>query len=317
MPFVANDISNFLVGQYFTSTNTLRNTTQRISNVYAEESYIGMVKLTNLDYNSVISQNLIIDNLTYVNSEFEYPHELVITTQLATAGSYDITMNDVTFRNLTFIRGGKLMNFRHQTSKTLKINGLVIEDVTLAGIFVESFDENSYMNFTKIQINNFSTSNVFGGTTSLINVFKGAILDVYDSEFTEVSNSFQGAVAYAGSRLAQASFHNSNFTHNYAVEGSVFASGSESNIACHNCIITQNFAVISGVAKVNADGMFSFYDSSIYQNDAMIAPVSEIFSTQLISILNNSTVTNNRVLSKEQVLSQILTRGNVPSNNLI
>ena len=247
----------------------------------------------------------LINNHHWVNG-----FELLNIYNLATAGSYTIEMNDITFRNISSDRESKLMYLQHQLDNPVVINNLNINDINFAGISVESYDSNQFGNETKVIINNMNASNVNGKSRSLFQINTGANVEVTGATIYYVNNYDEGAVMHAAKENAIGIFRSSNFYNNTSIEGGVFSSEHRSDIKWYDWQFTNNFALTSGVFKVGGDGMFEAYNSIFTKNKGLNTIISEIFSTQLQSIVNNCTFTENIKLSSAQVSEEILTQGN-------
>lgn len=91
------------------------------------------------------------------------------------------------------------MNLQQQADIALSIRNIEISDIVFLGITIESYNTNDFHNFTLVDIEKITATNVDGRTHSLLSVNKGAKVVVRNSTFSHVSNIGKGAVAYAGS----------------------------------------------------------------------------------------------------------------------
>ena len=298
-----------LLRYYYTNTSTSVNSVQTFNDILIDDSTVTFLDLTKSDYSTAVTQSLVLTNFTYQNHQSESSSDLFKIYNLATAGSYTIELNDITFSNLTFNKESKLMHLQHQLDTSLVINNLKVSDIKFAGITIESFRLNEFSNSTRVIINNMTAFNVDGKSRSLININTGANVEIVDSVFYYVGNYDKGAVMYAGKESAVATFRSSTFYNNTSVEGGVFSSDSQSNIKWYNWTFTNNFAINSGVIKVGEDGQFEFYNSNMNNNKALTGVISEIFSTQLESVVDNWSISNNVQLSSDLINQNILTLG--------
>ncbi|CAI2362327.1 unnamed protein product [Moneuplotes crassus] len=301
--------TNFVLKSDYTSEGSSPNNTQTIKNVHIDESTVSIYSVSNPDSQTNVTQSLSISNVTYENSSSDYSFDLFKIFKMSTVGTYTVTIEDVSFSNLTYAKESKLMYLQQQLKSPVVITNLNVSDVIFAGITIEAFESNEIYNKTHVAITNMKASNVDGYSRSLINLYKGADIEIIDSEFSFIGNYAKGAVLSGGRDRAVATFINSSFWNNTSVEGGVFSTESESNVKCYNCTFTNNFAISGGVVKVDADGIFEFYNSTIEKNYALAGAFSELFSSQTESIINNCSVTSNFGLTKDEIATDILPQG--------
>lgn len=149
---------------------------------------------------------------------------------LATTGTYDIELSDISFQNLTFRRESNLMHLQHTLVNPVVITNLTISDIDFAGITIEEFEPGDLEGKTYVQIYNMEAHHVDGRERSLFNIYNSADVEVIDSTFNFIGNYNKGAVMFAGKEKAIATFRSSTFFNNTSVEGGVFSSEAESNI---------------------------------------------------------------------------------------
>ena len=302
--------SNFIIQSDYSSEGLAPDNQQIIKNIMIEESTVSILSISKPDSLTNVTQSLSISNVTYKNSESPYSFDLFKIYKMSTVGSYTVTINDVSFSNLTYAKESKLMYLQQQLQNPVVISNLNISDIVFAGVTIEAYESNEVYNNTHVTIDNMKASNVDGYSRSLINLYKGADIEITNSEFSFIGNYDSGAVLSGGSDRAVVTFRNSTFWNNTSVEGGVFSTEAESNVKWYNWTLFNNFAISGGVVKVNADGMFKFYNSTIYNNFALAGAISELFSSQLDSVLDGSNITANFGVTQQQIETEVITQGN-------
>ncbi|CAI2367407.1 unnamed protein product [Moneuplotes crassus] len=297
---------NFLIKSDYSSEGLAPDNAQIFKDILVEQSTTQVVSVSKPDAYIDTTQSLLISNVTYRNSLITFSTDLIKIYKMATVGSYSIEMSSVTFTNLTFQLPSNLMHLQQQLKSQALIINLTIADVVNAGVTVQAYESNDFFNYTRIKFTNFRAINIDGGSRSLINIYRGADIEIIDSNFSFIGNYHQGAVLSAGKERAVAVLTNCTFFNNTSVEGAVFEAQAESNIVCRHCTFYNNFAIAGGVIKINGDGMFKLYNATIYNNVAMTGAVAELFSSQLLSVIDKSKIFENYGITKQQVEHEIL-----------
>jgi len=106
-------------------------------------------------------------------------------------------------------------------------------------------------------------------------------------------------VLYAGYQKAIIHIYNSIFVNNTSIIGGVFIVESKSLVHIHDSLITNNFGIESGVMRAHTNGYFVFENTIITENYALSIPIGEIIDGALTSNVTNSTIFNNKILSKD------------------
>ena len=275
-----------------------------ITDTYFEQSTVGLIELSNIESSDALSASFTLNNLTYVDSYFEFSQDLVSFTGIETSNNFSITLNDFNIQNITFVRTGNLMVLGHQTSTTLEVTNAYFQNVKGAQILIESSNLQNSDLLTKVSMTNMTASSISGSSNSLITVNEGGRLHLSDSTFSLIDNTERGAVLNAGYQNSQTEVHNTTFTENMSIYGGVANVQDSSVIKFYNCNFTNNFAVQSGVIQASSDGYYEFYQSYITNNYAYTLSISEIFIVSQISMFSNSSIFGNLVLSKDQITSE-------------
>ena len=151
---------NFVVKSDYSSEGTSPNNTQVIKNILIEESSVSVLSVTKPDALVEVTQSLHVSNVSFINLISSFSLELVKMHKMATVGSYSITMEDITFSNLTFSKETKLMYLQQQLETPLIIRNLNIMNVVFAGVTIEAFESNDIYNKTHVMISNMKATNV-------------------------------------------------------------------------------------------------------------------------------------------------------------
>ncbi|CAI2369723.1 unnamed protein product [Moneuplotes crassus] len=298
--------SNFLINSDYSSEGLAPDNVQIFKDIVVEQSSVSVISVTKPDAFVNATQSLSISNVTYKDSSLIYEIDLIWIYKMATVGSYSIEMNQITFKNLTFQLVSRLMHLQQQLKSQITITNLTVTNVVHAGITVQAFESNDFYNKTHVKFVNMKATNFDGRSRSLINIYRGADIEIVNSEFSFIGNYDKGSVLSAGKERAIATLRNCTFFNNTSIEGGVFETQAESNVKCYNCTFYNNFAIAGGVVKINGDGSFEFYNATIYNNVAMNGAITELFSSQQQSIVDSSNITMNYGVSREQVLNEII-----------
>ena len=255
---------------------------------------------------NIESQIFKISNSSFKNMDFNSNEDLIMFESIRSETPYLITLEYLNFENISFKRNGNLLLLRNQQNDFLEINHSSFKNITNGGITVKSFNTLVSTTFkTKVKFNNITTNSINAQDTRFITLEEGAKVEVYNSTFETISSLRVGAVFYLGYRQAEASIYDCTFRNNTAYEGAVFNTNFESNLNCIRCQIYENIAPENWVIKWDENGQFNFVESNIYNNYAYKGPVAEIFSTQLTSNITNCTISNNLILSKEEIMTKV------------
>ena len=310
----SNDVSNSMID--LTSIPSLIDRNITVSGISVEYSSMSLMKLNNVAQTSTIDQHILITNVSYVHCVLEFKDDLINFGNIVSNDTYMMTIDQLEFHNITFIRGGHLISFQHQTDDALIVNNTNISNITFGSFYVKSFDLTGNAVDTKIKFDNMHAQSIDGQYASLIVLEEIAKIEICNSSFSFISNIIGGSVLQAGYRSAVADIYDSVFYNNTSTEGGVFISQSESVIRLHNCTLTNNFAVGSGVIKAESNGYYEIYNSYISNNYGLYAAVSEIYSTDIESVISNSTITSNIALTSDYIRNEFLNQGKLEDHKL-
>ena len=198
-------------------------------------------------------------NFTYADSIMEFSHDLISFTGVETSNNFQISLNNITMKNITFVRAGNLMNLEHQTSTILTLGNTYFENIVGGQVLVRSSNlQNTDLN-TRVNMTNITASSISGNSRSLIQVEEGGELYIYNSNFSSIDNTERGAVLNAGYQNGYIEVHNTTFENNLSIYGGVANVQDGSVIKFYDSNITNNFAIQSGAIQVSSDGYFELY----------------------------------------------------------
>lgn len=227
-----SDFTNIMIN--FQSINVESGLNITLSDIEVESSQISVFKISRSVVSTSLDQYITIRNVLIKNCEYEFSMNLVEFGQIQPNGVFHITIDNITFQDITFIRGGNLILFKHQTKERLTIQNSSFQNIYYGSISVESYDQTENSESTKIELSNITAHNIDAMFLSFIQLYQGSDVLINSSNFTHISNTISGAVLTAGYQKTTTSIYNSNFSNNTSVEGGVFMVQSESTIKIYN-----------------------------------------------------------------------------------
>jgi hypothetical protein len=269
-------------------------------------SDVKVLKLSTSSQSNSVEQLVTISDLRYTNWTFLNDGDLLVFSNIESESVFEITLKNLVFENLIFTNGGNLMHFQHQIDAPLNLLNVTVTNVYNAGMLIASFDKGNTDTITKVTARNIFATNIDGNYASFITMNEGSFLQIFDSEFSFISNLQAGAVINAAEQRTTVEIYDSSFYNNTSVEGAVMNAENRGIIKAYNSNFTNNFAFGSGVIKAVNDGSYELFSWNLTDNYAYYAPVSEIFSTTTFSKINNCRISRNIVLSKEDIFGSFL-----------
>jgi len=170
-----------------------------------------------------------------------------------------IFITDLSYSNISFERGGSLLEFNQQLANYIILDNLQVVNIYQGYISIEAANKSRLTRKTKVQIQNSKFDTINAGFFSLLILNEGALLNIMNSTFNQVSSLEEGAIIFADYQETETNIYSSSFTNNTSVKGSLFNIKDSSVVRCYNCQMVANFAIISGLVYVSDDGFFEFY----------------------------------------------------------
>jgi hypothetical protein len=144
-----------------------------------------------------------------------------------------------------------------------------------------------------------------GVIQTFIFVFYYSKTYIDNSVFTQLVATRYASAVKAGLKFNSIYISNSTFINNACINGGVFDIKHTSYLECYNCTIIDNFGVLGGVITVVTNSRYNFSHSVIENNLAFSVPVADQFDAVHDSIVQNCKISNNKLMSKEEILAEI------------
>ena len=260
--------------------------TFQISQISMSSSSVSLLDLSNIYNPQITGKSVTISNISYTDSVIQYDDDLIVIEGIETSSDFKITIDNITFTNITFVRSGHLAFFRQQTAQTLVVTNSYFANNSGSSVHIEAYNKNNLTLTTKMMFVNMTVLNSSGDADSSLTVSTGATISIYNSSFIGNSNLQSGAVASIDSLGTTLEVFNSVFQNNTAMKGGVFNVEDQGLIILNNCTLQNNFAVQSGVIQGSNEGYFEIYSSVISDNYAYSISVSELFLVSPMSIIS-------------------------------
>ena len=226
---------------------------------YIENSKVGFIELSGLKLTESLTSSFMLTNFTYADSYIEFSHDLLSFTGVETSNDFQISLSDINYRNITFVRAGNLIRLEHQTSTILTLDKAMFENIVGGQILITSSNLQNTDLKTRVNMTSITASNMSGNSRSLIQVEEGGELYIYNSQFMIIDNTERGAVLNAGYQNSLIEVHNSTFENNLSIYGGVSNIQDGSVIKFYDSNFTNNFAIQGGAIQVSSDGRFELY----------------------------------------------------------
>ena len=278
------DADNYCI--VFDAVNLNNATNSMISNIYASVSRINFVKLENVVGLTSVPIYLNFTNATFRDWETAFKESLFTFSNIISQEELYITLDQLTFANMTFAQGGNCMSFGHQMITQILLNNVVFTGIDSGSIYLKSYYQNVSFE-TKVLIVNGVFEKINSNAESVFILDEGANLEIRDTAFNQISCKEIGGIINAGYQNTRTNIYNSSFTNNTSIAAALFLIESGSSIILHNWRIFQNFAITAGLIEVNSDGYFEMYNSTVFQNYGMTNTFAEIVSSSAFSIVDN------------------------------
>ena len=280
-----------------------KDTDLEIRNVTISDSDVRFVEFSRISNFENSSNSLIISDFIYTNSLISAETSLLSFVNMIADTDFSINMNRISFLNIEFATKGSLLVFKQQLSNKLTITDLDISNTRNAIIeSIASSIQNSQLP-CRVSISNLTTTNVFTGFSSLMNVYENTEFEIRDSELTGIY-SFEGAaVLYAGYQNALVSIYNTQIKYNSGIDSAVFTVDSSSIIRLYDCNLFSNFGLTAGIVKAENNGQFQFHRCNFTENSSNSYPIAQLFDVPIAPVLDHCIIHTHLRYSKSQILS--------------
>ena len=140
-------------------------TLQNIMISYSSVAFLSSSTFTTVENNS---QSISMNNVTISHCYMEFSIDLIHLGKMQGNNTLMISMDQLYFNNITFLRGGYLVNFKHQTTERLILNNTIVSNITNGGVNIQSYDLTDLARGTKVAIYNMTVSSIEMGDLSFI-----------------------------------------------------------------------------------------------------------------------------------------------------
>ena len=122
-------------------------------NIYASISRINFIKLENVIGLTPVPIYLNFTNGTFKDWESAFKESLITFSNIISQEELYITLEQLTFSNMTFLQGGNCLNFGHQMITQILLNNVVFTGIDSGSIYLKSYNQNVGFE-TKVLITN-------------------------------------------------------------------------------------------------------------------------------------------------------------------
>ncbi|CAI2370757.1 unnamed protein product [Moneuplotes crassus] len=207
----------------------------------------------------------------------------------------------------------RIIEFHHQTNEQVEIRNSIFEECK--NIMIETLPHDpTYHIKTKVAFHNITVRNMDFTTVDFIIIQGTSDILVTNSKFYHNTNIWRGIFIFVLAKHSNVSISDSEFYNNTTPTAALFNVDTGASLTCLRCNMTNNFGLESGVVSTSLGGNFVFMDSHIENNFGYIASVGIVTQSDKSSLVNNCTIKNNFVVSKEQVLNEVLNYDYIPQS---
>lgn len=282
-----------------------------ISQLAFDSSSITAIRVNSIVGEPTAMQTLTIDGFSYTNTTVPTSRSLMTTEGMFTEANIQVEFVDVEFNGVHFATSGKLIEFSHQLISTLMVRNAMFRNISSGSIHSQTFNTNLNNILTRAECVNCTFSDSVMPLGAFISSSNGAYFKMTNSSFTRITSTNDVAGIINSQDGSVIEVENSVFTENSAMTASLIIAESESTTICRSCKMTNNFAVASGVISATASGHFELYDSEINTNYALRNPIGQVFDTGNPSIIDNTQISNNIVVTVNQLNSEMASCSNL------
>ena len=275
-----------------------------ISNIVITNSSSSLLNFGNFINPSSTIPNILIENISFSDSEIKSSIELINTGNIFTNSAVNIILNNLKFNGIKFSNKGNLLKLNHKMPQPITISNSKFTNLTSALIVADSAGYDSIDSIMHANFFNWSFDQINNQYSSLINTNNKAVLKITNSNFSNIYSYEEGAILFAGFEKNSVDIYDWVFQNNSAVQGTIFVIESESFVKWTNWIFINNFSITGTIFQTSLNGFFYFYNSSISQNYAINNPVGELLDSVAFSIMSNVSIYNNEAISTNDVTSE-------------
>lgn len=289
----------------FMNLNASMSTDLLINNVIVSNSKISFIYLDRVVGTLGKTKTFTISNFQYKDSVFLDKNDLLTFTKMDLSDNFTISINGLTFSNITFPYSGNILLIQQQLMNTMTITNMSAKNIKNGYVHIETLNPQNTLLPTRVAFTTLTTDYINSGFNSFINVYAGAIVNITSSTIKNWFSFEEGSFLKAGDQKAVVNIVSSAFSNNAAAQGGVFFVEKNSIIKLFSSNVSSNFALVSGVIKTQNNGAFEFYNSRVFSNIAVALSVCEIFDVALTPIISNTQIYSNVGVSRNNLKTYI------------
>ena len=149
-----------------------------IQDITLDDCGIPFVVFSSVINQSPVNKTFDLSNINFTNTHFESNRALFSTDSIELDTTFQISMTNLLFSNISFSNTGTLIECRQQLPTYLTITGSQFIDLNAATIRIASSNTDNTNLTTLVQINDTVFSNINDQYNSLINVNEGGQLEI-------------------------------------------------------------------------------------------------------------------------------------------
>lgn len=133
----SDDTTNLMIDM--TAVQFPNNSFVEIDNITVENSSVQLIEISNTNQATTSNQTLSFNNLKYKDCEIDTEMDLVKFNDLQSISYFAITMQNVSFTNISMANSGNLMAIMSQVELGMTIKNVAVNSIFNAGILIQSF----------------------------------------------------------------------------------------------------------------------------------------------------------------------------------
>ncbi|CAI2367266.1 unnamed protein product [Moneuplotes crassus] len=207
----------------------------------------------------------------------------------------------------------RILEFHHQTEEPIEMRNSLWEECK--NFMIETLPHDSSLPIkTKVAFHNITVRNMDFTTVDFIVVLGVSDIVMTNSRFYNNANIWRGIFVFVLVKNSHTYISDSEFYNNTTPSAALFSINTGASLTCIRCNMTNNFGIGSGVIETSQGGNFVFIDSHFENNFGYITSVGIVDQSDNSSLVSNCTLKNNFVVSKEQVLNEVLNYDYIPQS---
>ena len=296
-----DDDSSFMHILNLDLSGNLNTTVRNITYTNSQSSFIHFLSMKNDPTQDIY---ITLENVSFINMSYPVERSIWEVDQIVKEANVYFIFSNFTTDNIVFKTHGRIIKFGQHLLVPVLISNSTFTNLYSCSLEVHPEAAESSRLRTKLRIENTVFNNINEGFESLIKIFKGSSLEIYNSTFTNIFTYEDAWILFADSSDTNIFIYDSVFKNNTAFDASLFTLDFNSVLKCNNWTIMYNFAVIYGIALITGGSSIQFYNSKISNNYGIQDPVWFFIDGISTSIFDSWTISSNYALSSAEVNSE-------------